>query len=231
MRHVWRENAYRMPWLYAVQQSALVELRARRRRVHEPEFTLLQNLGLPADPICLDVGANRGQSIVSFKAVLPDAEVMSFEPEPKSYKAAVRVAARFNRVSVHPFGLGAKAATLTLSVPHCRGLRFPQLASTHRDPERVAAILQDWARFGTPDTVTFDDTQIEIQTLDSLNLKPDVVKIDVEGGEVEVLLGGWDTIQRHHPIMMIEPNDDAFSFLMGMGYKHIGGGDALTVFR
>lgn len=229
-RDLWRGNAYRLPWLYEAQQRTQVRMRARRRSVHEAEFVLLRDLGLPERPLCLDVGANRGQSIVSFKAVLPDATVASFEPEPVAYRAAAKVGARFADVTVHPFGLGASDATLTLSVPKCRRVRFPQLASTLRDPERVAAIQQAGGFWWVDAvSVTYDDTEVQVRTLDSLGLRPDVVKIDVEGGEAAVLAGGHRTIEQHRPVVMIEPNIEALTMLAGMGYERVGGGDALVV--
>jgi len=41
-------------------------------------------------------------------------------------------------------------------------------------------------------------------TLDSLGLDPDVVKIDVEGAELDVLRGGVETLYRCKPIVVVE---------------------------
>jgi FkbM family methyltransferase len=43
-------------------------------------------------------------------------------------------------------------------------------------------------------------------TLDSLNLAPDFLKIDVEGMEWHVLMGGQRTIQQHKPVIIFEEN-------------------------
>ena len=48
--------------------------------------------------------------------------------------------------------------------------------------------------------------EIEMITLDSLNLAPDFVKIDVEGMEWHVLKGGERTIRTHRPVVMFEEN-------------------------
>jgi hypothetical protein len=42
--------------------------------------------------------------------------------------------------------------------------------------------------------------------LDSLNLAPDFLKIDVEGMEWHVLMGGQRTIQQHKPVIIFEEN-------------------------
>ena len=48
--------------------------------------------------------------------------------------------------------------------------------------------------------------QVQMITLDSLKLAPDFIKIDVEGLEYDVLLGGEQTIQNYRPVIMVEEN-------------------------
>ena len=43
-----------------------------------------------------------------------------------------------------------------------------------------------------------------ICTLDSYNLSPSFIKIDVQGSELDVLIGGKDTIMTHKPTIIIE---------------------------
>ena len=45
---------------------------------------------------------------------------------------------------------------------------------------------------------------VEIKTLDSFQLKPEFIKIDVEGFEYQVLLGSEETIKKNRPILLIE---------------------------
>lgn len=45
---------------------------------------------------------------------------------------------------------------------------------------------------------------VEVITLDSLNLAPDFIKLDVEGWEYFALLGGEQTIRTHRPVVMLE---------------------------
>lgn len=48
--------------------------------------------------------------------------------------------------------------------------------------------------------------EYEIVTLDSLGLAPDFLKIDVEGMEWHVVVGGEQTIRKHRPVIMFEEN-------------------------
>ena len=47
---------------------------------------------------------------------------------------------------------------------------------------------------------------VEIVTFDSLDLHPDVIKIDVEGFEYQVLKGMAATLKNDRPILMLEKN-------------------------
>jgi len=47
---------------------------------------------------------------------------------------------------------------------------------------------------------------VDVITLDSLDLKPDFLKLDVEGMEYHALIGGEQTIRAHRPVLMVEEN-------------------------
>jgi FkbM family methyltransferase len=74
-------------------------------------------------------------------------------------------------------------------------------------------------------------SQVEVITIDSLELeKVDLIKIDVEGYELQVILGAVDTIARCKPFIVIEQNGvmrDAGMMLesLGMTLKKIIGSD------
>lgn len=55
---------------------------------------------------------------------------------------------------------------------------------------------------------------VELRTLDSFGLSPDLIKIDVEGFEGEVLLGATETLARSAPVVVFEDN--------GLGEKFYG---------
>jgi hypothetical protein len=50
--------------------------------VSRSDFRLLETI-LPDEPFVLDVGANKGQSILSIKFARPKAIIHSFEPNPE----------------------------------------------------------------------------------------------------------------------------------------------------
>lgn len=71
--------------------------------------------------------------------------------------------------------------------------------------------------------------KVKFVTLDSLSLEPDILKVDVEGFEMNVLKGGAATIRRFLPRIIIETHSSSLEaevkgFLLSMGYelKHEG---------
>ena len=58
---------------------------------------------------------------------------------------------------------------------------------------------------------------ISTRTLDSLNLKPDFIKIDVEGVGLHVLKGAYDTIMQSKPTIQIEKGNE-MEWLQSIGY-------------
>jgi len=92
--------------------------------------------------------------------------------------------------------------------------------------------------------ISEDGEEVEVVTLDSLGLEDiDLLKIDVEGYEYEVLIGGEQTIRAQKPVIVVEQKAgqaerygrgrwDAVSLLKswGMKQKQEIGGDHIMVF-
>lgn len=70
---------------------------------------------------------------------------------------------------------------------------------------------------------TMTDGPVLIRPLDAFGLKPDFVKIDVQGSEPLVLRGGEKTIRAHKPTILIERNainiNDGVPLLESWGYR------------
>lgn len=162
---------------------------------------------LPADGVFLDVGSNWGFFSLAV-ARHPDfsGAVHAFEPYPKSIddlngiKAQLRI--EDNRLSAHRVALSSASGETFLD-----GFR-----------EMYSGLVQ----------VTDKDTglRVEKSTLDQLEFdRVDVIKIDVEGHELEVLRGGEETITRLKPAIILESgyrrkrqDIEALKLLVSYGY-------------
>jgi hypothetical protein len=89
-----------------------------------------------------------------------------------------------------------------------------------------------------------EGTDVEVRTLDSFNLAPDLIKVDCEGSELFVLMGAIRTLALHKPALIIEQkpghakrfglgDTDAIPYLQKLGYTQRGviSGDFLFDFR
>jgi FkbM family methyltransferase len=142
---------------------------------------------LRRDSSCIDVGCYRGQILREMLRLAPAGHQIAFEPVPANYEWLVR---QFPGVLVHHCALSD--APGTSSFQHVQGR--PARSGLRRVPY--------------PDG---DEVVVEIDVaLDTLDRRvaPDVaidlIKIDVEGAELQVLSGGARLLTDHHPVLLFE---------------------------
>lgn len=197
--------------------------RSRFGLLHDASFRALAHLPAGKGDLFLDVGANRGQSILSMRRMRPDAAIVSFEPSAAMFGWLQRHFAAAPGVVLHPFGLGAEARTRTLYTPCYAGFAYDGLATFSAEAAR--SFLSERTLLGfDPAKLTLIRSVCETRTLDSLSLRPTFIKIDVEGLEDEVLMGGVETIRACEPVLMVErfhDNPRLLPVLRSLGYVEV----------
>lgn len=140
----------------------------------------------------LDVGANIGMTTL-LHSQLAD-EVHAFEPSPTTFALLEEnvAAAACDNVMLHNFGLGQASGAFEL---------------TYSSDNRSGAYVSDKVKASEGHTVE----TIRIETMDGFvqtggARSVDVIKVDVEGFELNVLRGGADTLARHRPAVVLEMN-------------------------
>ena len=152
----------------------------------------------------IDVGGNIGLHTVRFAKLF--AHVHSFEPTNVNFECLQKNTETLDNVILHQLGLGDKMDTLIIQLP----------ADANNCGNFSIVDFKD----NTEQTV---DETIEIRTLDSLELTPDLIKIDVQGFDYNVLVGATKTITLHHPVIIIESETKKLrntisEFLTQLGY-------------
>lgn len=159
----------------------------------------------------IDVGANIGFFTTLFARWVEDGHVIAIEPEEKNFERLTSLIARRGLGDVvEPIRGAAAEAEGTL----CLALN-PYHPGDHRIADQgitVAAVSLDHllAERGWPEV--------------------SLIKIDVQGAEERVLRGASETLQRYHPALLVEVDEDAlaamgscpehlFSTLMEHGYR------------
>lgn len=144
----------------------------------EPLLTYLEDK-YPNLKSVVDVGANVGNHSAFFKKVMRVKEVVAFEPNEDNFRIAEAL-------------MGRTMPILNVALSDKAGR-----ATSHSSPGNMGASY----------CISDEEGTIEVQTLDSYELSPDLIKIDAENMESQVLFGAKETIQRSKPILIVEHND------------------------
>jgi FkbM family methyltransferase len=157
----------------------------RDRRDHDHLRAILAAVLAP-DANGVDVGANVGDVLADIVRLAPHGRHIAFEPLPA---LAADLTRRFHGVDVRAVALGDADGPAefvhVITRPGWSGLR----ERPYPGDERVQRITVPVARL--------DDALPD-------GYVPAFIKIDVEGGELDVLRGARRTLAAHHPVMTIE---------------------------
>jgi len=177
------------------------------RRVHDEDFRRIpRDIGTGE---IIDVGANLGQSIGTLRALFGANKIISFEPNPYCMRSLNRVQRVLRNIEVRNYGIGESSAVLAFYTPVLAdGTMLLQEGSFD---EKVFRDAVTRARIGAEFSLRVQ--QIEIITLDSLKLAPSLVKIDVQGLELQVLRGAAATIAAHRPHVFLEMESGSFHLI------------------
>jgi FkbM family methyltransferase len=159
-----------------------------RQELHEQiAIRAILAAALAADATYVDVGTNRGQLLADAVRVAPRAKHIAFEPIPE---LAAEVERAFPAVDCRRLALGARSG----EAEFCHFRDLDGWSGLRRNPE-----ISD--ERGRPEFI-----QVTVSTLDAelAGLAPAVVKIDVEGAELEVLEGGRAVLSRARPVIIFE---------------------------
>jgi FkbM family methyltransferase len=173
----------------------------------EPEILYVPQLIQPQErEVALDIGANQGLCAYLFARVF--GLVHAFEPNPV-------LAGELERL--RPKNMQVWNVAVSSSTGETVSLRVPIVGKQ---------VLHGWASLGPPnlaEVTAWQEYKSTTQTIDSLPFNSvSLIKIDVEGHEMEVLQGATRTLKKHMPWLIIEAWDQnrnaVSSHLEDLGY-------------
>ena len=176
-----------------------------RKGIQDPEISFAMN-AISQKRRFIDIGANIG--MYSYCLSSQYEHVESFEPDTKITN--MLKATQLKNVRIHHTALSKKTGTKTLYIPIENGELNISRASLEKHP------------------VACETREINTKTLDSFNfVDVDLIKIDVEGHELDVILGARKTIKKYKPILIIEIEQrhikhdirDVFEYICDLGYS------------
>jgi len=174
---------------------------------------------LEPDMTFLDIGAYRGiYSLIASKRVTRSGMVVAFEPSSRD-RRWLELNAWLNAVrglTVEPYALGAASGTSSLFV----------VVSGYTSMNSLRAPAIDQPTTEVPIEVTTLDEYCAKRTLKRV----DLMKVDTEGGELDVFRGATEVLARHRPLIICEVLDwvtrpwgraavDTVDYLADRGYE------------
>jgi len=192
------------PWLKPAKDEFYFRYRLIMRSPSQHHFKFLKVFGHHLSGTYVDIGGNIGQSVQAIRMFVPEAKIISFEPNPNLAKFIGNHFRKDKIVIVRNLGLGSESGHFKLYIPTYRGFIYDALASL--DKNRAEGWLNDKTLYCfNRENLAIIEMNCEISTLDKQHIDDVVfIKIDVEGFEDEVIKGGIETIRRDQPVMMIE---------------------------
>lgn len=156
----------------------------------------------PGDVVC-DVGANMGYfSTVLSQKVGHAGVVHAFEPNPEIIPQLLKNTSERKNIIIHKVGLSDSEGLMSLYAPRSY------------DGNKGLASLHD--------TTGEKIANVELITLDELGLNPAVVKLDIEGHELQALKGAEKTLAHVEHIVFEDHNlekNGVKSFLKEKGFN------------
>jgi FkbM family methyltransferase len=144
---------------------------------------------LSASSNCVDVGAHKGEILDLLLTLAPKGQHTAFEPIPQLFK---KLKENYKHgVTIYPYALSNRTGITHFNVvvdsPAYSGLQKREYKTANPQIESI---------------------EVEVHQLDdvlkSRNFRLDLIKIDVEGGELDVLRGAQQILSTDKPIIIFE---------------------------
>ncbi len=153
------------------------------KKFYDNDFAATIAHYLTPESVVADIGANIGEFSVAIARHAK--KVYAFEPVTRSRTLLEKNTAPYPTVEIIACALGNKEGAVSLTP----------------DSESNSGTYRVTGKGSIP-----------MRTLDSFTIKPDFIKIDVQGLEVQVLQGAVKSIQENKPIILFEISDLTFKY-------------------
>lgn len=166
----------------------------------EPDLTAVALRTLQRGMTFVDIGAHHGYYVsVAGRLVGTEGVVVAFEPARQSFSLLARNTSQLPNVRLEQMAVGATNGTMVLRDFGPRHSALNTLKAQARVPRRERARLD--ARSYEVPSVRLDDY------VERHRLRPDFIKVDAEGSELDVLRGMGNTLKDTDCLVSVEVGD------------------------
>lgn len=131
--------------------------------------------------VCIDCGANIGQETIPWAE--KGAEVHAFEPHPECFRILMEKTAQYSKVHLYEKGVWHKNSKMNL---------YLRKGSGDADISESSSLLKSKSNVSESSYVEVEIIDL-VEFIKGMNKRTDVLKIDVEGAEVELVQKIIDT--------------------------------------
>ena len=139
---------------------------------------------------CVDVGCHKGEILDLMRSAAPQGTHFAFEPLPHLYSDLSVKYAKIPQVKLYQVALSEQNGTTeynhVITNPAYSGIKKRSYDKASEQDEKLT---------------------VEMKTLDDCipnDIQIDLIKIDIEGGEYDMLKGASKTLERCHPTLIFE---------------------------
>jgi FkbM family methyltransferase len=136
--------------------------------------------------LVVDVGAYVGDWTRMCRRVFPDASILMIEPQAAAQSVLQEISARDRNIDVAHALLGGRSDS---QIPFY-------------EAESGSSVLTEWEREGQQATATIDMTTLDALAADTAFAMPDLLKLDVQGYELEILKGAARALASAEAVLM-----------------------------
>ena len=158
----------------------------------------------------LDIGCNNFQTMKIMRNINKNLNFFLFDPIIKNKK-------KIAKTKIFNFALSDKKGEKILFMPYYNGINLDSLNSFE-----LNNILKYKKKYLKNLKLKIKKKIVKTITIDSLNLKSDFIKLDVENHELEVLKGGKQHLKKNKPVILLENNKkirEVSLFLKSINYS------------
>jgi FkbM family methyltransferase len=154
----------------------------------QAQRTLLDHIGI-THPTIFDVGAHHGEMALKYKKDFPQATIYCFEPFPEAFRVLQERLANLSAINLFPLAISDTTTPRSFFVNHYDATNslLPTSSGTTAYYSKSGGLKEE---ISVPST-TLDEfiNQQQLATVD-------ILKLDIQGGELMALRGATQTLQR-----------------------------------
>lgn len=207
---------------FTVQLPASTDIYLSGGKTHESELRLCRYLikHIQPEDILIDIGAHFGFFTSLFSLLAPAGKIFSFEASKKNYALLQQNVQSLNNVTIHHQAMSKDDTPMYF-------YEFPVVYSEYNSMNKTQYEKETWYATNKPIEIKVDSTTLDL-FYTSQNIIPRFIKMDVEGGEYDVIQGGIHLFKNQDVILAMEYLENsrgnenhrlAAELLMQLGYQ------------